>query len=101
MTRNELNDFSKEADQHIISHDYASLEKLIERLTKLDFDFEHSLYEAHYFYTLANCYSVLYEARNVEWYSDDLMKAVIFYRQALHSIPEVNWNEDVNNVRAY
>ncbi|MGD8115252.1 hypothetical protein [Vibrio sp. TRT 29B02] len=52
MTRNELNDFSKEADQHIISQDYASLEKLIERLTTLDFDFEHSLYEAYYFYTL-------------------------------------------------
>lgn len=101
MTRNELNDFSKEADQHIISRDYVSLEKLIERLTKLDFDFEHPLYEAHYFYTLANCYSVLYEARNVKWYSDDLMKAVIFYRQALHSIPEVNWNEDVNNIREY
>lgn len=101
MTRDELNKFSEEADKHIINRDYGSLMKLIERLTKRDFDFEHRLYEAHYFYTLANCYSVLYEARKVEWYSDDLMKAVIFYRQALHIIPEFDWEEDVNNIHAY
>jgi tetratricopeptide (TPR) repeat protein len=101
MTRNELNEFSEEADQHIINRDYDSLVKLIERLTELDFKFEHPQYEAHYFYTVANCYSVLYEIRTVEWYSDDLMKAVIFYRKALHSIPEIDWIEDVNNIHAF
>ena len=46
MTRDELNKFSEEADKHIINRDYGSLMKLIERLTKRDFDFEHRLYEA-------------------------------------------------------
>lgn len=101
MTRNELDEFSEEADQHIISRDYGSLVKLIERLTKQDFDFEHPLYEAQYFYVLANCCSAIYKTRRVEWYSDDLMKAIIFYRKALHSIPEADWREDVNNIRAY
>ncbi|MBS3797188.1 LA2681 family HEPN domain-containing protein [Pseudoalteromonas sp. BDTF-M6] len=101
MTRDELNKFNEEADYHIINRDTDSLVKLIERLTERDFEFEHPLHEAHYFYTVANCYSVLYDARTVEWYSDDLMKAVIFYRKALHSIPEIDRSEDVNNIHTY
>lgn len=100
MTRDELNKFNEEADVYIIKRDYGSLMNLVERLTIQDFDFEHLLYQAHYFYTLGNCYSVIYEAKKVEWYSDDLMKAVIFYRKALHSIPEFDW-ENVNNIHAY
>ncbi len=29
------------------------------------------------------------------------MKAVILYRKALHSIPEIDWNEDHSNIEAY
>lgn len=79
MTADEINRLSEEADCHILNRDYESLANLIERLTLQDFEFEHSFYEAHYLYTIANCYSVLYDTRRVEWFSDDLMKAIIYY----------------------
>ena len=101
MTIDEINDLSEEADLHILNRDYEALESLIERLTSKDFDFEHPLYEAHYLYTIANCYSVLYEARRVEWYSDDLMKAIIYYRKSLHRIPKPDWNDMPKNIQAF
>ncbi|MFP3686129.1 hypothetical protein SB847_20710, partial [Bacillus sp. SIMBA_026] len=93
--------FSEKVDRHIIARDFDSLVKLVETLTEQNFEFEHPLYEAHYFYAVANCYSVLFEARTVKWYSDDLMKAVIFYRKALHSIPEIDLNESDRNIHEY
>lgn len=101
MTTSEHNEFSQKADEYILNRDYESLERLVEKLTDQDFEFSHLLYKAHYLYVIANCYSVLYESRRVDWYSDDLMKAVIFYRQALYTIPENDWNEDITNIHAY
>ncbi|MFA9395769.1 MAG: LA2681 family HEPN domain-containing protein [Halodesulfovibrio sp.] len=101
ISRDELNEFSKNADEYIITRNHKSLSELVEKLTEQDLEFKHPLYKAHYFYMIANCYSALYEPRNVEWYSDDLMKAVIFYRKALHSIPKIDWCEDVCNIHAY
>ena len=101
MTEDELITLGEEADKHILNRDFDSLENLIERLIEQNYEFEHSLYEAQYFYTLANCYSALYNARRVKWYSDDLMKAVISYRKALHSISKFNLAEDFNNIHEY
>ena len=101
MTADEINRLSEEADCHILNRDYESLANLIERLTLQDFEFEHSFYEAHYLYTIANCYSVLYDTRRVEWFSDDLMKAIIYYRKCLHCIPKPDWLEDPVNVQSY
>lgn len=100
MTRDEINDLSEEADLHILNSDYEALKNLIEILTSEEFEFEHPFYEAHYLYTIANCYSVLYEARRVEWYSDDLMKAIIYYRKSLHRIPKPDWNQKPENTQA-
>lgn len=101
MVKDELEKFSKLADQYIITCDHASLAALVESYTKQDFTFSHPLYEAHYLYCLGNCYSELYETRKTEWYSDDLMKSVIFYRKAIHTLPKANWQEHVNNTHAY
>lgn len=101
MTTDEINNLSEEADSYILNRDYEALESLIERLISKDFDFEHPLYEAHYLYIIANCYSVLYEARRVEWYSDDLMKAIIYYRKSLHRIPKPDWNDMPENIQAF
>lgn len=101
MVKDELEEFSKLADQYIITCDHASLAALVESYTKQDFTFSHPLYEAHYLYCLGNCYSKLYETRKTEWYSDDLMKSVIFYRKAIHTLPKANWQEHVNNIHAY
>jgi tetratricopeptide (TPR) repeat protein len=101
LTIDQLNKLSEEADKHIINRDHNAIAKTIEKLTVINYEFEHPLHEADYFYILANCYSVLYEARQVEWYSDNLMKAIIFYRKALHCIPEINWIKDITNIQVY
>lgn len=101
MTTNELDEFSKLADQYIITGDHISLAELVESFTERDFTFPHPIYEAHYLYNLGNCYSELYKARKTEWYSDDLMKSIIFYRKALHALPKVDWREHKNNIHAY
>lgn len=101
MTTDEINNLSEEADSHILNRDYEALESLIERLTSEEFEFEHPFYEAHYLYTIANCYSLLYEARRVEWYSDDLMKAIIYYRKSLHRIPKPDCNQKAENIQAF
>ncbi len=101
MTENELDEFNKLADQYIITRDHVSLAALVESYTKQDLSFPHPYYEAHYLYSLGNCYSELYKTSKVEWYSDDLMKSVIFYRRALYSLPKGDWKEHKNNTHAY
>ncbi|WP_148242239.1 LA2681 family HEPN domain-containing protein [Enterobacter asburiae] len=101
ITKNELDEFGKLADQFIINSDHASLAALVERFTRHDLEFPHPLYEAHYLYCLGNCYSELYKYRSTEWYSHDLMNAIIYYRKALHTIPKIDWKEHEKNIEAY
>lgn len=101
LEKDKLDEFSTRADEYIIKGDHVSLSALVESFTERDFTFTHPLYEAHYLYCLGNCYSVLYETRKTEWYSDDLMKSVIFYRKALHALPKEDWREHENNTHAY
>lgn len=101
MVKDELDEFSKLADKYIITGDHASLSALVESFTERDFTFSHSLYEAHYLYCLGNCYSELYESRKTEWYSDDLMKSVIFFRKALYALPKIDWREQENIIHAH
>ncbi|CAI1628391.1 Uncharacterised protein [Serratia proteamaculans] len=99
MEKDELDKFSKLADKYIITGDHVSLSALVESFVERDFTFSYSLHEAHYYYNLGNCYSNLYSVRKTEWYSDDLMKSVIFYRKALHALPKIDWREsevDIN-----
>lgn len=101
LQKDELDEFSTRADEYIITGDHVSLSALVETFTEQDFTFTHPLYEAHYLYCLGNCYSKLYETRKTEWYSDDLMKSVIFYRKALYALPKADWREHENNIYAY
>lgn len=101
LQKDELDEFSSRADEYIITGDHVSLSALVESFTERDFTFTHPLYEAHFLYCLGNCYSKLYETRKTEWYSDDLMKSVIFYRKALYALPKADWREHENNIHAY
>ncbi|OHV48864.1 hypothetical protein BB987_19975 [Photorhabdus temperata] len=101
MVKDELEEFSKLADQYIITGDHASLAALVESFTEREFTFTHPLYEAHYLYCLGNCYSELYENRKTEWYSDDLMKSVVFFRKALHTLSKIDWRENENSIHAH
>lgn len=101
MSENELDEFSQLADQYIITRDYSALSALVESFTGQEHSFSEPLHEAQYLYSLGNCYSVLYAVRKTEWYSDDLMKAVIFYRKALHTIPKLYWKDAEINIEKY
>jgi len=101
LLKDELREFSKLADQYIITADHVSLAKLVEWYTENDFTFPNPLYEAHFLYCLGNCYSELYESSKTVWYSEELMKSVIFYRKALHAIPALDWREKEANIHAY
>lgn len=101
LQKDELDEFSSRADEYIITGDHVSLSALVESFTERDFTFTHPFYEAHFLYCLGNCYSKLYETRKTEWYSDDLMKSVIFYRKALYALPKADWREHENNIHAY
>lgn len=78
-----------------------SLATLVERFIKHGFEFPHPIYEAHYLYCLGNCYSELYRYRRKEWYSEDLINAIIYYRKALHTIPKADWKEHEKNIESY
>jgi len=101
LLKDELIEFSKLADQYIITADHVSLAKLVEIYAEKDFTFPNPLYEVHFLYCLGNCYSELYESSKTVWYSEELMKAIIVYRKALHAIPAADWREKEANVRAY
>ena len=101
LEKDKLDEFSKLADEYIINRDHVSLSALVESVIEQDFTFTHPFYEAHYLYCLGNCYSELYEIRKTEWYSNDLMKAIVFYRKALHAIPKEDWREHESNYHAY
>lgn len=99
MEKHELDKFSKLADRYIIADDHVALSALVEGFVERDFTFSYPLHEAHYYYNLGNCYSKLYSVRKNEWYSDDLMKAVISYRKALHALPKIDWRESEGNIK--
>lgn len=101
LEKDKLDEFSKLADEYIIKSDHVSLSALVENVIEQDCTFTHPFYEAHYLYCLGNCYSELYEIRKTEWYSDDLMKAIVFYRKALHALPKEDWRENENNNYVY
>jgi hypothetical protein len=65
MVKDELDEFSKLADQYIITGIHVSLAALVESFTERDFTFSHSLYEAHYLYCLGKCYLEFYESRKL------------------------------------
>lgn len=90
ITKNDLDEFGELANQFISSSVYASLTALVERYTINDLESPHPLYETHYLYCLGNCHSELFKYRSTEWYSDNLMNAIIYYRKTLHTIPKTD-----------
>lgn len=89
MDRNMLENMSTEVDILIIKGDKLSLKHYVERLTSEDIKFEDKTDEARFLYIIGNCYQELYQNREMDWYSDDLSKAVIFFRRAMNVVNEI------------
>jgi hypothetical protein len=101
ITTEEITRFSTQADTYILNNDHIKLEELVTKITEKEYEFEHRFHEAQYAYTAANCYSILYAARRVTWYSDDLMRAIILYRKALYCLPKPNWMDKPDIIQSY
>lgn len=82
----DLREMSNKADALIIGKDKLGLEKHVNELASANFAFECPAHEAQFLYLMGNCYQVLYTNREMDWFSDDLSKAVIFFRKAMNAI---------------
>lgn len=79
-----LNELAAKADEYILNKNNEQLSELVEELIAEDNKFEDKYCNAYYFYIIANCYAALYQRKDRDWYSDELMKSVLYYRKALY-----------------
>lgn len=89
--------FEYRADELILSNSRDELIDFVLAIDKPHFVFDDGFIEVRYFYTLANCYATAHKYHNTDWYSDDLTKAIINYRKALHIIKS-NPYPNINHV---
>ncbi|WP_313112988.1 LA2681 family HEPN domain-containing protein [Pseudescherichia sp.] len=83
ITKDTLEQISNKADELIQKGDRLQLERYTQKLTDRRLFFADLIDEARFLYIIGNCHQVLYQHREMEWYSDDLSKAAIFFRNAL------------------
>lgn len=86
LSKDILEKMSNKADELILKGDRQELSAFAKKLTDNSFNFESIVDESRFLYILGNCYQVLYKHREMEWYSDDLSKAVIAFRKSLNII---------------
>ncbi|WP_255562285.1 LA2681 family HEPN domain-containing protein [Rahnella sp. PD12R] len=89
--KNLLEEMSKKADALIMADNRHALKFYVETLLEKHIDFEERIDEANFLYIIGNCYQVLYKKREMNWYSDDLSKAVIFFRKALNAANDLRF----------
>ena len=83
--------FETRADELLISNAHEELSDFIKVIDQENFIFDDDFIKARFFYTIANCYSVVHRYHNCQWYSEDLNKAVINYRKALYTIKAIEF----------
>ncbi|QFU25327.1 hypothetical protein FS418_14935 [Shewanella sp. YLB-09] len=89
-----LKELSLKADELLIAHDHERLKALLESLLGVDYSFESLLDEAQFYYTLGNCSQELFSYHQLDWFSDELSKSVIFFRKALYIIRQIEFPTD-------
>src|SRR5690554_585866 len=80
--------FTARADELIDSKDHQAIKSICDEFRETDFVFESSYDESCYYYSIANLYAELYSYSQLDWFSDDLSMAVLYFRKALHAIGE-------------
>lgn len=84
-----LEELALKADRLILANDHENIKLLIEPFLKTEYAFESLLSEAYYHYILGNCFKELYSYHKLDWFSDDLSRAVISFRKALIAINKI------------
>jgi hypothetical protein len=85
-----LEELTQKADELLIAHDNERLKVFFESLLDVDFTFESLLDEAVFYYLLGNCSQELFSNQQLEWFSDELSKSVIFFRKALYVLRKID-----------
>lgn len=88
MDSDSLTLFTARADELIDSKDHQAIKSICDKFKETDFVFESSYDESCYYYSVANLYAELYSYSQLDWFSDDLSMAVLYFRKALHAIGE-------------
>lgn len=79
-----LGEISDKADDIILNGSPFELSEFVKELNDSSMEFKNSIDESRFLYIVGNCYQALYKHREMEWYSDDLSKAVIAFRKSLN-----------------
>jgi hypothetical protein len=83
------------ADEFLINHNHQEIKKLFDGFNVVDHVFECAADESRFYYILGNCAQELFRNDNLDWFSDDLSRAVIFFRKALYAFQKIdNPNDD-------
>lgn len=78
-----LEEISSKVDELTLKGERLELGRYTKELSDKNFFFADVIDEARYLYIMGNCHQVLYQHTEMEWYSDDLSKAAIFFRKSL------------------
>ena len=78
------------ADEFLINHNHQEIKELFDGFDVVDHVFECAADEVRFYYILGNCAQELFRNDSLEWFSDDLSKAVIFFRRALYAFQKIN-----------
>lgn len=84
VSKDILGTVSNKADELILNGSSLELSEFVKELNDSSMHFENTLDESRFLYIVGNCYQALYKHREIEWYSDDLSKAVIAFRKSLN-----------------
>lgn len=90
LNEKNLEDIAIQTDDIILKGELRILEKHTKELAETKFLFASAVDEARFLYIMGNCYQVLYNNREMEWYSDQLSKAVIFFRRSLNILDKLS-----------
>ncbi|WP_319759099.1 LA2681 family HEPN domain-containing protein [Maridesulfovibrio sp.] len=91
LDSNNLKEMASEADELLLAKKHSKIEELLERYQRVNYVFESLSDEAQFYYTLGNCSQELFNYHNLDWFSDKLSKAVIFFRKALYVVRQIDF----------
>lgn len=90
LTSDVLSEIELTADYFLCNDKYEELEEFFHFHLESEYIFDSLDIEARLYYTLGNCAQALYKYSQLDWFSEDLGKAVIYFRKALYVIKKIN-----------